>query len=210
MHSYSAEALQALCRLKRRGLRISDGAAENRGQGILQAHLRHFNRRRRPATETARDIVQDLASATGIEVLPRHEPDLAEFLRDYLTELFWKAPEDSELFWDVCGGDYLAPLPFYQHPLNDALNADWKERRIWLNPTDDENLARWVAKAALCEAQLCVSFLPLKPRERWWRDHIINHSTAEIRIVPRTVAADLRHGEQAQRRILVIYRGSKR
>lgn len=209
MQTYLAEASHALCRLQRRGLRTLDTAAANRAHGILQAHLRHYSRRRRPVFEAAQDIVNDLSSATGIEIPSRHQAELTDFLRDYLTDLFAQAPDEAELFWDVCGLDYLAPLPFYRDRLDEPLNADWKERRVWLNPADDCDIGRWVAKASQCKAEICVCFLPLKPGARWFREHVVKHPTAEIRIVPRAIASDLRHGDASQRRILVVYRGGK-
>lgn len=211
MQTYSAEAFHALCRLQHRGLRTSDAGAANRARGILQAHLLHYSRRRGSASEAAHNAVHDLASADGIEIPLRYHAELAEFIRDYLTNLFAHAPDEAELFWDVCGLDYLAPMPFYRYPpCGDGLNADWKGRRIWLNPADDRDVARWVAKAAQCEAEICVCFLPLKHGERWFREYVVKHATAEIRIVPRAIASDLRHGDASQRRILVVYRGSAR
>lgn len=208
--TYSAEANRALCRLQHRGLRILDAGAANRARGIIQAHLLHYSRRRGAPSEAANNVVRDLAVASGIEVPLRHQAELTDFIRDYLTDLFARAPDDAELFWDVCGLDYLAPLPFYRYPPSDGLNADWKGRRIWLNPPDACDLARWVAKAAQCEAEISVCFLPLKPGERWFREHVAKHPTAEIRIVPRAIASDLRHGDASQRRILVVYRRSAR
>lgn len=210
MHTYSAEANRALCRLQHRGLRTSDEGAANRARGIIQAHLLHYSRRRGSPSEAAHHVVRDLAVAGGIEIPSRHQAELTDFIRDYLTDLFCPAPDEAKLFLDVCGLDHLAPLPFYRYLPIDGLNADWKGRRIWLNPPDDDDLARWVAKAAQCEAEISVCFLPLKPKERWFREHVINHPTAEIRIVPRAIASDLRHGDASQRRILVIYRGGAR
>lgn len=209
MHTYAFEASHVLCRLRHRGLCILDMVAEARAQGILQAHLLHYGRQRGSPSQAARNIVCDLASATGIDIHSRHEADLIDFLREYLSALFCHVPKDSELFWDVCGQDYLAPLPFYRLPIADALNADWHGRRVWLNPRDHDDLAAWVAKAAKCEAELCICFLPVKPGEPWFREHVVNHPTAEIRIVPRTIAIDLQHGNASQRRILAIYRRPK-
>jgi len=35
--------------------------------------------------------LQDLASATGIHVPPRHEADLTAFMHEYLSDLFFRA-----------------------------------------------------------------------------------------------------------------------
>jgi hypothetical protein len=90
MHTFTAEASKALCHLQHRGLRTIDLAGEARAYGILQAHLLHYSRRREPACERAQRVLQDLASASGIHVPSRHEAELTTFVREYLSDLFFR------------------------------------------------------------------------------------------------------------------------
>ena len=89
MRTFSAEAAQALCRLQHRGLRTGGAGAAGRAYGIIQAHLVHYSRRREPACERAQRVLQDLASASGIHVPPRHEAELTAFMLEYLSDLFF-------------------------------------------------------------------------------------------------------------------------
>ena len=91
MRTFSAEASQALCRLQHRGLRTYGAGAANRAHGIIQAHLLHYSRRRESAAKRAQRVVQDLASASGIQVPLRHEARLTMFMFEYLNDLFFRA-----------------------------------------------------------------------------------------------------------------------
>ncbi|AXK81529.1 hypothetical protein DW352_14005 [Pseudolabrys taiwanensis] len=95
MRTYSAEAARALCRLQYRGMRTCGAGAASRAYGILQAHLVHYSRRREAPCERAKRVLQDLASASGIHVPPRHEAELTAFMHEYLSGLFFRGTPPS-------------------------------------------------------------------------------------------------------------------
>ena len=83
----------------------------------------------------------------------------------------------------MCASDTNAKLPFYWTREQDGLRADWRGKRIWINPPYGSEIGSWVAKAATSGAEICVCLLPARTDTRWFHDHIYSNPAAEIRFV---------------------------
>lgn len=70
--------------------------------------------------------------------------------------LFNEINAEFELWWDVCASHTNAKLPLYWTPEQDGLKADWRGKRVWMNPPYGRVIGKWVAKAANSGADVCV------------------------------------------------------
>lgn len=107
-----------------------------------------------------------------------------------------------DVLWDVCGTGAKVPMHLYTTPGVDAFTADWRGKYIWLAPAAGDDIRPWVAKAAACEAEICVCVLPFLSDAGWFREHILRNPRAEIRV-------PMGQGRAAQSHMIVIFRRSR-
>jgi phage N-6-adenine-methyltransferase len=103
----------------------------------------------------------------------------------------WATPQDFfdavndefSLLWDVCASHENAKLPFYWTRDQDGLSADWRGKRVWMNPPYGSEIGKWVEKAATGGAAIAVCLLPARTDTRWFHRHIYGNPKAEMRFV---------------------------
>lgn len=98
-------------------------------------------------------------------------------------EFFETVNDEFHLLWDVCASHRNAKLPLYWTVEQDGLKADWRGKRIWMNPPYGRVIGKWIAKAATGGAELCVCLLPARTDTRWFHNHINGNPNAEVRFL---------------------------
>jgi site-specific DNA-methyltransferase (adenine-specific) len=98
-------------------------------------------------------------------------------------EFFDPLNDEFTLYWDVCASHINAKLPFYWTKEEDGLAADWRGKRVWMNPPYGREIHKWIAKAATGGAEICVCLLPARTDTRWFHRHILGNPHADVRFI---------------------------
>lgn len=82
---------------------------------------------------------------------------------------------------DVCASTQNTKLKSFWDVEDDALQKDWSDLRLWMNPPYGREIGKWVEKAATGGASIVVALLPARTDTRWF--HLWIHNKAEVRFI---------------------------